>query len=154
MKDQLDAAEQTELDMNPEPAEPPPPHVAARAKLGVEAGNLIDLRRMSGFTQQRFADLIGASRGAVANWEQDRVKVPDRLAAFAAKVMARIDWADTVTCKAGVKSSFQKEPAGIFATAVHVYEASETGDQRGDRIEEFSFNGLRREGKGKGWHYH
>ena len=152
MKEQLAAAEQTGLDF--EPAAEAPPHVQARAKLSKEAGNLLDLRRLSGFTQQRFADLIGASRGALSNWEQDRVKMPDRLAAFAAQVMRRVDWSDKVTCSPGVVSSFTKEPRGIFAKAVHTFEPSEVGEPTPDRVEDFAFPGLPREGKGKGRHYH
>jgi transcriptional regulator with XRE-family HTH domain len=156
MKDQLANAEQQHLDYTESVIAPDdaPQHVKDRAKLGLEAGNLIDLRRLSGFTQQRFADLIGASRGALANWEQDRTKQPARLAHFAAKVMFRIDWADTVTCKAGVQSSFKKEPRGICATATHVYEMGELDTERKpDRIEEFMFTGLKRERTGKGWRY-
>lgn len=156
IRDQLANAEQQHIDYTESVVAPDeaPQHVKDRARLGLKPGNLIDLRRLSGFTQQKFADLIGASRGALANWEQGRTEQPTRLASFAAKVMFRIDWADTVTCKAGVQSSFKKEPRGICATATHVFEQGEMEiEPKPNRVEEFMFTGLKRAKKGKGWRY-
>lgn len=76
-----------------------PEHSEKRARLTRDAGNLLDLRRRSGLTQARFADAIGVSRGALANWENDRRPLPRRLAAYVNRAMRRVDWGYELTCE-------------------------------------------------------
>ncbi len=117
-------------------------HSEKRARLTRDAGNLLDLRRRSGLTQARFAAAIGVSRGALANWENDRRPLPRRLAAYAGRAMRRVDWGYELTCEPiGTATG----SSGLRTRAFNVYQ---------EQVCEMDLPELERnEGAGKGSRY-
>lgn len=119
-----------------------PVHSEKRARLTRDAGNLLDLRRRSGLTQARFAAAIGVSRGALANWENDRRPLPRRLAAYAGRAMRRVDWGYELTCEPIGTATGR---LGLRTRAFNVYQ---------EQVCEMDLPALKRnEGAGKGSRY-
>lgn len=116
-----------------------------RARLSRDAGNLLDLRRRSGLSQRRFAAAIGVSRGTLANWENDRQPLPRRLAAYAGRVMRRVDWGYELKCEPIVTATGRP--------GLRTRVSCPFGDEFGEAYEMDLLVLKRNEGAGKGSRY-